>query len=268
MLMYEMKFIKCIFIRKVLQHILSYGSVLFILFVLCSCQEQEDVIINDTKIIAHCGFWNTSGSARNSISSLINAQNLGVYGSEFDVMVTSDGVPIINHDNSIEGKIVRNTAYEPFKDSKLENGEPLPTLEEYLTVGGKNRNLKLILEIKSSSKNDTNIIVGIVNKFGLAEQVEYLSFSLDVCLEIHRLKPAAKVSYLKGDLPPVKVKEFGLTGISYDYNILLNNMHWIKEAKELGLTTNVWIVNTPKLMNTFIREGIDFITTDYPTLWE
>ena len=38
-----------------------------------------------TGIIAHRGYWKTEGSAQNSIASLTKAQQLGIYGSEFDV---------------------------------------------------------------------------------------------------------------------------------------------------------------------------------------
>lgn len=230
-----------------------------------SCgQDEDDTVIDPTRIIAHCGYWTTGGSCRNSLSSLINAQGLNIYGSEFDVRVTSDGIPVIYHDKSIDGKIIDLTTYASIKNYKLGNGELLPTLEEYLKVGAKDKNTQLILEIKASSINDVKIIIGMVDKYDMAKNVEYISFHLGTCLEVHRLSPSSKISYLNGDLAPSKVKELGLTGIDYDYNILQKNIHWIREAKELGLTTNVWVVNQKKLIKYFINEGVDFITTDYP----
>lgn len=38
-----------------------------------------------TRVIAHRGFWKTQGSAQNSITSLLKADSIGCYGSEFDV---------------------------------------------------------------------------------------------------------------------------------------------------------------------------------------
>ena len=59
-----------------------------------------------TKVIAHRGFWNCEGSAQNSIAALQKAQEIGVYGSEFDVSITADGIPVVNHDVDIDGLVI------------------------------------------------------------------------------------------------------------------------------------------------------------------
>lgn len=52
---------------------------------------------SQTRIIAHRGFWNCDGSAQNSITALKKASQIPVYGSEFDVLMTSDGTLVVNH---------------------------------------------------------------------------------------------------------------------------------------------------------------------------
>lgn len=37
------------------------------------------------KVIAHRGYWNTEGASQNSIRSLVKADSIGCYASEFDV---------------------------------------------------------------------------------------------------------------------------------------------------------------------------------------
>ena len=66
----------------------------------------------NTQLIAHRGFWKTENSAQNSISSLKNAQQLGVYGSEFDVRMTKDSVLMINHDEDINGILIAENHYQ------------------------------------------------------------------------------------------------------------------------------------------------------------
>ena len=61
-----------------------------------------NVLWAQPKVIAHRGYWNCDGSAQNSIASLGKAQKLGIYGSEFDVWMTSDGVPVVFHDATVE----------------------------------------------------------------------------------------------------------------------------------------------------------------------
>ena len=101
-----------------------------------------------TKAIAHRGYRDTEGSAQNSIAALRKAAEVGAYGSEFDVVITQDGVALVNHDDSIGGYRIETTPYRLLKDLRLPNGEPLPTPERYLEEGRKIRGVQLILEIK------------------------------------------------------------------------------------------------------------------------
>lgn len=51
------------------------------LFFSLSLPAQENI----PRIIAHRGYWQTEGSAQNSIRALELADEIRVYGSEFDV---------------------------------------------------------------------------------------------------------------------------------------------------------------------------------------
>jgi glycerophosphoryl diester phosphodiesterase len=53
------------------------------------------------KVIAHRGYWKTEGSAQNSIRSLLKADSIGVYGSEVDIWLSADGIPVVNHDATV-----------------------------------------------------------------------------------------------------------------------------------------------------------------------
>lgn len=44
----------------------------------------------------------------------------------------------------------------------------------------------------------------------------------------------------------------------------LDHPSWIKEAKKLGLITNVWTVNNLKAIKYFFKQGIDYVTTNEP----
>ncbi len=67
------------------------------------------VLTAQTKVIAHRGHWKPEGSAHNSMSSFINAQKLGVYGSELDVHLTVDNVLVVYHDNLIQEHDISNS---------------------------------------------------------------------------------------------------------------------------------------------------------------
>ncbi len=226
-------------------------------------------VSSQTKVIAHRGYWDCDGSAQNSIYSLKKAQEAGIYGSEFDVWATSDGVLVVNHDPAIDGLRIEDTPYVQLKDIHLKNDEKLSTLEEYLIQGKRAKKTRLILEIKPHSSkekedNATAAIVKMVEKAGLKKQVEYISFSLNICKELVRLAPKAETAYLNGDLTPQELKALHITGIDYNLKVLQKNKNWIEEAHKLKMTVNVWTVNSEADMQEMIDAGVDFITTDKP----
>ncbi|KAA6321310.1 hypothetical protein EZS27_029026 [termite gut metagenome] len=227
---------------------------------------------SQTQIIAHRGYWDTLGSARNSLSSLNNAIDLGVYGSELDVWLTKDGALVINHDDDYEGVVIRTATYKQVSALRLVNGEPLPTLQQYIEIVKKQNATKLIVEIKPhhSTESDVraaNAVVKAINESGQADLVDYISFSEAICNELIRLHPKHRVAYLNGEKSPEELKAAGYWGLDYYWEVLREkHPEWIKEAKALGLTTNVWTVNRLEQMQYFISQGIDFITTDNPQL--
>nr|WP_129731835.1 glycerophosphodiester phosphodiesterase family protein [Parabacteroides goldsteinii] len=224
---------------------------------------------SQTKVIAHRGYWDCEGSEQNSITALNKAHEVGAYGSEFDVSITADGIPVVNHDDSIQGFCIETSLYEDIKDLKLKNGETLPTLEDYLIQGKQNKGTQLILEIKPHKRvvnedRAVTAILALVQKYQLEDQVEYISFSMNICKELIRRAPAAQVAYLRGEVSPADLKVLGFTGLDYHYKVFEKNPTWIQEAKNAGLTVNVWTVDDPAVMQSMIEQNVDFITTDKP----
>lgn len=222
-----------------------------------------------TQVIAHRGFWKTEGSAQNSITALEKAAEAKLYGSEFDVLMTVDGKMVVNHDNTIEGMIIPETPYKQLKKLKIKNGEKLPTLKNYLKKG-KKLDIQLILEAKplpTKEMEDQAIatIVKMVKKMGLEKQVEYISFSLNMCEQLANLTPESEIAYLNGNIAPAELKKKGINGIDYHKSVILNkHPEWVKEAHDLGMKVNVWTVNNESEMRKLIDMKVDYITTDQP----
>ena len=210
-----------------------------------------------TKVIAHRGYWKTEGSAQNSIRSLELAKEIKVYGCEFDVHLTADNVPVVFHDQHINGKDIQKTSYAELKDHKLPNGETLPTLEQYLKRAKKVKRIKLIFELKSHATPERD-------RVKLGKRTEYIAFSLEAAKALHQYAPKRPVYYLNGDLSPKQLKELGFAGLDYHYKVMQQHPEWFKEAKELKLKVNVWTVNEVPVMKEMIEKGADFLTTDHP----
>lgn len=105
------------------------------------------------QVIAHRGYWETPGSAQNSLTAFIKADSIGVFGSEIDVWLTADDRLIVNHDRVFKGTDIdmeRSTQRE-ICNIVLPNGENIPTLDAYLRLVASKPNTRLILEMKSLS---------------------------------------------------------------------------------------------------------------------
>ena len=224
------------------------------------------------KIVAHRGYWRTDGSAQNSITSLQKAAAVGCYGSEFDVWLTADGVPVVFHDATIDGIRIEDTTFATLMNHRLQNGEFIPILQQYLTEGSKIEGCQLILEIKPHrnevrDKRIADMCVELVRSLGLEKKTEYISFSKVVCQRLHEITPDSKVAYLNGELSPAQIKEMGLTGIDYNEKVFVKHPEWLQEAKQLGVEVNVWTVDGEENLRHHVNlEGVDLITTNDPEI--
>lgn len=224
------------------------------------------------KIVAHRGYWRTDGSAQNSITSLQKAAAVGCYGSEFDVWLTADGVPVVFHDATIDGIRIEDTTFATLMNHRLQNGEFIPTLQQYLTEGSKIEGCQLILEIKPHrnevrDKRIADMCVELVRTLGLEKKTEYISFSKVVCQRLHEITPDSKVAYLNGELAPAQIKEMGLTGIDYNEKVFVKHPEWLQEAKQLGVEVNVWTVDGEENLRHHVNlQGVDLITTNDPEI--
>lgn len=132
-------------------------KIIFSLFVIFSMTFMNA----QTKIIAHRGFWNSQPkTTENSTKALKNAQNLNIFGAEFDVHMTKDGKLIINHDEHHGKMKIAKTNYADLKKLKLSNGEKIPTLKKYLRQGKKDPSLQLIIELKPTHSKDRENEIG------------------------------------------------------------------------------------------------------------
>ena len=227
------------------------------------------------QIIAHRGYWKTEGSAQNSIAALMKADSIGVFGSEVDIWLSSDGIPVVNHDATVtlNGKKIRMeaTPLATLRQVKLSNGERLPTVEEYLDAFATCSHTRLIIEFKTHSSKEreeelAKKVIAMVHERGLQEKVEYIAFGIHFVQQVRMIDPQAKVYYLNGDLSPRVLATMGAAGFDYHYNVAYKRPEWVQEAHDLGMQVNIWTVNKPEDIRKMIGLKVDYITTDEPLL--
>lgn len=225
------------------------------------------------RLVAHRGFYTTPGSDENTISSLINAQQLGVYGVEFDVNRTADGELIVVHGPKIGDRLdAQKNTYAEISRFVLPGGNRIPTLREFLNQGRKVPETKLILELKKhkTPEIETRIVEEIVmlcKKLNMLDQMEFTSFSEHACREFRRLAPKNKTLYISNSLwTPIDADVAKKEGfqLSYSIYVFMNRPELIDRMNEIGVESTLWIVDNPEIVDWAVKHKVDFISSNFP----
>ena len=228
-----------------------------------------------TAIVAHRGFWNceAAGYMENTIASLKAAQDNGLWGSEFDIHITSDDVVLVNHNDNIQGVKIAENPLSVFKAMTHKNGEHPSTLDEYLTQGEKCATTVLVIELKPQKSVDREDLLWQKTVEALKahqlydpKRVAFISFSHHICQKIAAEAPQFINQYLEGDIAPDVLATEGINGIDYEQKVFIENPDYVQAAHDKGMTVNAWTVNKDHNMRSLIYLGIDALTTNEPLL--
>ena len=260
--------------------LLSFVLLVFFPLVLSAQQFLYSEKTTMPGIVAHRGFHQFETSAENSVSAMQLAVKLGFEGTEFDVQLTKDDVAIVFHDAKMQGLTICETPFDTLQQQPaftLRSGEPVPTLDAFMAACSQalqkqhasEKQTRLFFEIKPhASAVQRHHLIGqiieTIGKYQLHDDIFFISFDLEACLLLTQLMPDIPVAYLEGDLSPAVLKEKGITDIDYHWSKFVDHPEWVEEAHNLGMTVNVWTVNTPEKAKEMLRLGVDYITTDYP----
>lgn len=224
-------------------------------------------------IVAHRGYWNceAGGGARNSVAALKAAQDAGFWGSECDVNMTTDEVLLVFHDSSLGGNRLDSSPYTTFTSHRLENGEPIPTLDAFLTQAEQSTGTRLVLEMKAHNTpaketRAVELAVQALKEHGMLspDRVIFISFSLHACREFVRRCPGFTVQYLNSDLTAEDIMANGINGVDLNEGTYMGDPARHDDARARGMSINVWTVNDPARMKDVVATGIDQLTTDEP----
>lgn len=238
------------------------------------------------KVISHRGA--NKRAPQNTIPSFEKSLEIGVDGFETDVHLTSDGVPVICHNYTIDET---STGVGEIVSMKLESlrrydfgvkfnekfaGTTLPTLEEFLTLC-ENADIEIMnIELKTPLNGDVSIVartIEAVKAHGLFDKLLISSFSHELLIECKRVDPTCKTGYLYSPNQKIALKNmiFNYVGfakkIGADYlhpHYAMVTKHYVKKLHQNGIGVNVWTVNSPETAIKLISYGVDGIITDVP----
>lgn len=220
------------------------------------------------QVVAHRGYWNAPGSAQNSIRALIKADSIGVDAVELDVWISADSVLYVNHDPEFKGVNIEKADSKTLSKLRLENGEPLLTLDSYLNVAKRLRP-DLVVEMKTHTdprREDVAVkmVIDMIAEKGLTDRTSYITFSRNSFDNLVAMS-GRPVQFLAAT-EPAMLDKIGGDGADYHISAFRANPQWFDELRALGKTINIWTVNSPADLQYCINHGADFITTDDPEL--
>lgn len=256
----------------------SHLITLLFLFFLYSCslsnygleEEQLNIVlpnkekVNETSmIIAHRGAWYATGLPENSLAAFKEALSMDIYGTECDIRQTRDGRFVVCHDVKHDGLNISKNDYATLCQHQLENGEPLPLLEDFLEALCNDAGcVRLVLDLKSCNMSK---LLNLIISFGVLDRVDFISNKEEYCDELVKCNLGYKTFSLSGSLSPSEVKEKEYGGIDYPLSTFQTHPEWIVEAQEYGLKVWTWTVNNEGTMKKYLKQGV-VVTTDRPDL--
>ena len=180
---------------------------------------------------------------------------------------------VVNHDRTAKGIDIEKSPLETVRTITLANGETIPTLDEYLAQGDKSPDCVLVLELKphDTPEQEDALINGCLkalraHKLYDTDRIAFISFSHHICRELARKAPGFTVQYLSGDIAPADLHKEGINGIDYHFSVFYKHPEWVQEAHRLGMSVNVWTVDSRTDLEAMRALGVDQITTNDPAL--
>lgn len=215
------------------------------------------------QIYAHRGF--SAKYPENTIEAFQAALDLGVYGVELDIHLSSDGIPVVIHDEDLErttngsGLVADKTAAE-LAALDAGNGQGVPTFEEVVRLA--NGRLHFDIEIKGSHCEQPVLDV-------LARHPEtnaaISSFDWEVLANVRKLDPSFELWVLTDEISHEAIaaaEELGATTLAVGHSAITETS--FRKARIAELDVLAWTVNTRKEADRLRDLGVIAICTDDP----
>ncbi len=217
------------------------------------------------EVIAHRGA--SAHAPENTLSSFALALRLGADCIELDVRATSDGVPVVLHDPTLERTAGIRRAIADMSAAELAalpTSRRPPTLDEVLDAFGTRTDY--LVEVKRIEVGTEPVLLEAFARRRLRSRVTVQSFDHLLLRRLRRrddslalaalFRPGADVA---GALDLVTPFVGGIGPCAAEVGPRL-----IDAAHSRGLTVRTWTVNETDAMQRLVEAGVDGIITDRP----
>jgi len=206
-------------------------------------------------VVGHRGF--PRRELENTLPSIEAAINSGADVVEVDVQVTSDGVVVLSHDDSLERTFgaplnIRTATWEEVK--RVEKGRyRIPTLMEALEAVAERAGV--FVEVKHPE--DAGAVYREIRRAGAEKWTAVISFYDEALKAVEGYRGLV---YAKPPGRVVDAKKLGCQIALPRYTLATERA--IALAHRLGLYVVAWTVNDPATAAELWRRGVDGVATD------
>lgn len=235
-------------------------------------------------VIAHRGA--SAYYPENTMAAFRGAVDMSAEMIELDVMMSSDGVPVVFHDAHLDDHTNGSGLLADFTLEELQTldagswfdstfaGEPIPTLEEVLQyASGK---IALNIEIKTEAVTDRleggieEKSLALVREYEMENHVLFSSFDYRAIAHLKELAPEIPAALLyeesqsDGMLPSELVAKYEADAFNCSFRQL--NKQWLQDIKSHDIPVFVYTVDRKSRMKKLLRSNVSGIFTNKPDL--
>lgn len=229
-----------------------------------------------TRNINHRGYNRIA--PENTLSAFKLSKGYGFEYVECDVLFTSDNIPVILHDDTIDrtsdgsGSIadmtfdtVRTYDFGSWKDP-VYAGEKIPSFEEFMQLCNQ-LNLSAYVELKTApSDEQAQILMEIVEDNNMKQRVSWISFSANALRAIREVDESARLVVVCGEVTATVVanaqslkNNYNKVVIDAQYNTLTTEM--VQTCKNENIPLEVWSPNNSDIIKS-LDNYITGVTSD------
>lgn len=229
-----------------------------------------------TLVIAHRGA--SAYAPENTLAAFELAVQQGADMIELDVQRSADGTLVLFHDDTTERwdgqkRLVSNCTYDELLALDI-GGAKVMSFADACQFAADHQ-IKLNVELKQAGIGRE--VAQAIQKAKVQDLILISSFGASALDEIHEALPSLPLAYLMGTntyRPDVRFREaWPFAALRkhqcntwhpyYDLPLIRQILPHVRQA---GIKVNIWTVNDPQIMRSFIDLGVDGIITDKPDL--
>lgn len=234
-------------------------------------------LFNYPSIIAHRG--SSFDAPENTLAAIERALEDEADAIEIDVRLSKDNVPVLIHDATLErttndtentpvssltyGELLAYDAGSWFSEDFA--GEPIPTLEEALTLI--NGRATVYIELKVTSVELTDAIVTMSEELGIEKDIKILSFDTATLRGFKARNESIETVLLLftffGDINALGKNPY-VDDIALEYNLAVNNKNYVTQLQQTGKSVYVYTVNSKDRLSQMNDLAVDGVITDVP----